>query len=1317
MHAAPEIARTAYSCLLLRMRTLCCFAASLLVCAAGVTTAANAQAAHFAGVLTTLESSATYPDSVAVGSDGSVYIAESSSSDILKETPAGSGYTETRILIGFAQITGIAVDSSGNLYVSSSSGPSGQGGVVKETPSGGAYSQSLVDDGNLTDPRGITVDGSGNVYIAAGTQQFVAKATPNGSGYTLSYLGTNLTNPIGVAVDSSGNIYVADSGNGQIFLEALSAGNYSESVIASGLTSPSAIAIDSSGALYVADQANNTILKETPVGGVYNQTTVVSNLYSPAGAAVDGKGNLYVADLGSQRTIKVQFAGTNLGSLPIGTASPVATFSFIFDAAGALGDLPKVLTQGAENLDFADAGTGTCTTNGSSYYYAAGDACTVDVVFKPRFPGTRSGAVTLFDSSGNSLAIAYTSGVGVGPQLTFGPTNRTIITADIGAPQGVAVDAAGNIYIADYQNNSILRQTLSAGSIGEVTIGNGLSHPIGVATDGAGNVYIADCGSSRVLKETAALTGYTQSVVASDLSCPHGVAVDGVGNLYITDTSTHRLLKETLSGNAYIESVIDTGLTFPWGVAVDGDGNVYVADQGSNALFKETLANGAYTRSTLDSNLAQPSGLAIDGFGNLYVAIGNGSQITKESLSSGGYTPAVVSTGLQSANGISVNQAGDIYVSELDAHSVSSLNLSSPPALNFAQTRAGATSSDSPQTVTLTNSGNADLTFTIPISGLNPGIDAGFTFDNSSTCPQLSASSTAATLAPGASCTELVKFIPQQGGTYSGLLSISDNNLNTLPVAVQAISLTGIATQSPQTITFPQLSAPITYGAAPKQLSASASSGLPITYTLGAGPATLIGSSLTFTGAGTISVTASQTGNSAFEAAIPVTITFTVSPAILMATASNLTKVYGAGNPVLTGSYSGAVSADTFQETYQTIADQYTRAGVYDITPTITGTNLSNYTVVTQKGTLTITPAPLNIFAVNVSRSYGAPNPTLPGTYNGQQGGDEFQVKGITAAARTTPVGTYSIIPTVTGANLPSYTVTAVNGTMTINPAPTQLTLNSSANTGSNPDPVTLYAGVKSKTSGIPTGTVTFSSGGTVLGTGTLDPTGAATLSATLAAGDNTVTAAYSASGNFAASSDTETVTVVAPASAAYSVSAKDGALTLAQGSTAATTLTLQPVSGYTGSVALSCQNLPDYAQCIFSQNPVTLKGDNQAVSINLTITTHVEQTRLRFLPSPSQGTFNPVFPALGFWWPQCFIGLALFNRKRSTSKTGRRPGHVALLVLSIAALGAGLSGCGGGGSPKVAPSGTANVKVVATGTSGTNVTTQSTLLTVTITP
>ena len=161
----------------------------------------------------------------------------------------------------------------------------------------------------------------------------------------------------------------------------------------------------------------------------------------------------------------------------------------------------------------------------------------------------------------------------------------------------------------------------------------------------------------------------------------------------------------------------------------------------------------------------------------------------------------------------------------------------------------------------------------------------------------------------------------------------------------------------------------------------------------------------------------------------------TVGPATLTVTAVNALRAYGAANPGFTGTYSGQIGSDSFTVGGTTTAIASSPIGPYPINPTVTGTNLGNYTVTYVPAILTVGPATLTVTAVNALRAYGAANPGFSGTYSGQIGTDSFTVGGTTTAIASSPIGPYPINPTVTGTNLGNYTVTYVPAILTVGPA------------------------------------------------------------------------------------------------------------------------------------------------------------------------------------------------------------------------------------------------------------------------------------------
>ena len=168
-------------------------------------------------------------------------------------------------------------------------------------------------------------------------------------------------------------------------------------------------------------------------------------------------------------------------------------------------------------------------------------------------------------------------------------TVATQATNGIGAVQGLALDAAGNLFAADTANNRVIEIPNVNGTLngaGQTVVVAGLSGPSGVALDAQANLYISDTGSNRVVKVPFQAGSYNAAaliVVAAGLNQPSGVAVDTAANVYIADTGNNRILK-VASGGA--QSTVGSGFTSPTAVAVDSHGNVFVAEYFSNAVIE-----------------------------------------------------------------------------------------------------------------------------------------------------------------------------------------------------------------------------------------------------------------------------------------------------------------------------------------------------------------------------------------------------------------------------------------------------------------------------------------------------------------------------------------------------------------------------------------------------------------------------------------------------------------------------------------------------------------------------------------------------------
>ncbi len=191
-------------------------------------------------------------------------------------------------------------------------------------------------------------------------------------------------------------------------------------------------------------------------------------------------------------------------------------------------------------------------------------------------------------------------------------------------PQGLAVDDAGTVYVADF-NNRVVK--LAAGSNTQTVLPfNGLNYPEGVAVDSQGNVYVADRGNNRVVKLAAGSNTQTD-LPFTGLNNPDGVAVDTSGSVYVTDTDNNRVLKLAAGSNGQTELPF-TGVSVPWGIAVDTAGNVYVTEHDSSQVTKLPAGSNVSTVLPL-TGLNTPLAVAVAGDGNVYVADRGNDRVVK----------------------------------------------------------------------------------------------------------------------------------------------------------------------------------------------------------------------------------------------------------------------------------------------------------------------------------------------------------------------------------------------------------------------------------------------------------------------------------------------------------------------------------------------------------------------------------------------------------------------------------------------------------------------------------------------------------------
>ncbi len=548
-----------------------------------------------------------------------------------------------------ASTEGIAIDAAGNVYVADAPDhrirkiePGGR--II--TVAGNGQPGSSGDGGpasaaQLNTPYGLTIDAAGNLYVADLGNARIRRITPNGTISTVAGGGTGevsffgapagaldakLNAPRNVAIDSTGTLYISDFGThrllrvtpeGQIVhvAGAPQAGNASDNVTAltAPLKSPTALVVDKAGVLYFADSGNSTIrrlqrgllTKVTSTTG-FNKDISFATI---TGLALDpANGDLYVAE-GRDSPVR-RLTGT---STPF--VFPYGARDLALDATGALwlADGPfvrKISRLGTEII----AGTGSFTYGGDG-----GPATEARL----RSPGgviaDKTGTIYLSDTANHRVRRIDPDGriqtiAGTG-EAGYGGDGALAIAARLRSPMGLALDAAGNLYIADSGNHAI-RRVNKAGGIetwaGTGTAGSGgdngsakraeLSRPQGLTFDAEGNLTIADTGNHRIAKVspsgwftvvagrgTAGNVGDGALAKTAALSSPTDVDYDPQGELYITDTGNKRIRRVNAQG--IINGFPSEGLVEPVALAWTPNG-FYLADAARQRIYLLT-ANGA----------------------------------------------------------------------------------------------------------------------------------------------------------------------------------------------------------------------------------------------------------------------------------------------------------------------------------------------------------------------------------------------------------------------------------------------------------------------------------------------------------------------------------------------------------------------------------------------------------------------------------------------------------------------------------------------------------------------------------------------------
>jgi hypothetical protein len=775
------------------------------------------------------------PQSVAVSTNGTVYVANTGTSQILALVPNPPVNNATPTPVSTAPYTlvgpqALALDANGDLFIGDTPGgtPS-QGRIIKLAGDGKGNpvgpATLLYSGPAISNPISLTVDSTGDLFIgdyplATGAGAIYklasgAAGTPVSAGITGL---PSLVTPAALLVVGA-NIYIADNGTGATtgpdtkggVYYAATAGGAANIVPTPGFTpqAPSGLAEDTAGNGYILTELSGTLylpgqqILVIPASSPFTPYVLPNTaLNTSTGMAFDPSGNLDVVAFAGTAGQVVQFSNVspvNLGSIPINEAGSQVAYNFEFTTPFTFRGF-KFLTQGDNSSEVVQAAGGTCVTGKHTTLPGGPTISTINPYICqnafygfPNFPGKRTSSIELKGAGGAILAstLAFETGLG-GAEITY-PLNTTATAVNLEQPQAVVVSGLNNkVYVADfeagvvYATNGVAGSTLTPVSTSPIT----LSGPAALALDGAGNLYIGDFNLGEVVKVPIP-TGGTPTVVNTGglLQHPLAITFDQQGNLYIGDAGSGGIfadfanpgyvVKVPVGGAPFKLATPSVSVVFPQALAADptnpvlwiGDGG----DPSSVGQVVQVATNGSSATAFPIAGVTNPTGLGFDNASDLYVLDGTANTITVVPPASTGVAAHLVEFNnslLASASAMGMSAGGQSFIiANIGAGSSNSLVYING---NRSTLIFGSVKVGTPspvQTATEYNIGDSPITLGTPFYTTNV-TNTAFSVLPSSTC------SDGVVLQPSQSCTLNVQFTPTALGQTSQDITVQSNAYN-----------------------------------------------------------------------------------------------------------------------------------------------------------------------------------------------------------------------------------------------------------------------------------------------------------------------------------------------------------------------------------------------------------------------------------------------------------------------------------------------------------------------------------------------------------
>ena len=1162
-------------------------------------------------------------------------------------TPVGT--TATLSAATIASVAGISADLYGNLFIAGTPASGATGSQLSEVPyeaTGLNFADEFVVATGLANTivSGGFLDSNGTFSYASATN--IQQLQIGGYNFGSVPVGTNVTASSAVPAPTLNLFFNAPAASvASYFPTASPTANtlpqYLQSFPYSGSKS-------FAGTSFTAGQTGTLVMNFEPIhpGSLKGSFTPRSGGVNDAVINLQGVGvgpqALFLPGIASSLFASANASATSATATPLKTPLGLAvdTYGDIFVADSGNG---KVTADCLSTTTVTNAGNGSIANSFCANPGYTGVTLELGTSFLTPAAIALDGANNLYvvDSAANTVTeingVTTTATTLVAATATFGGT-------PIKGAKGIAVDGYSNVYLADTGNSRIVEAhqfgaaaTQNIVLISATTIfgGTPLSKPQGLAFDSAKNLFIADTGNNRIVEYSATGVASVLTSTGISLAAPTALVILPSGTLVVTDSSNNVSLLPKGTGSALPIGTLAPAA--PQGLALDLAGNIYIADTAGNRVLElntssptlatfGTVAQGTASatvtttvRNSGNATLTLAAAPTLDSGDTAFKVLSGGTCAASTSL-----TPAAACT---VQNSFTPNTAGPVAGTTTLTDNQLAYTLVSTTSSETAAFAANGT-----QAIALTGTGQAGsgttaqtITFSAPAS---PVLYSGQTIP-------LSATSTSG-LTVSFSVTSGPASVTGNGLTLTGagtvVLAAGQGGNNTYAPATP-VSQSIIVNPGPQTITFPAPASPVVYSTAPIALSATASSGQPVTFTVTSGPATVSGSTLTLTGAGTVVIAANQAGNSNYNAAPTVSQSITATPA---AQTINFTPppspvAFSSGTITLT-----ATSSSGLNPTFTVTSGPATVSGS---TLTLTGAG-TVIIAANQAGSANYNAAPAVSQSITVTPAAQTISFTAPATPV------TFNVAGPVTLVATATSGlpvSFSVIsgPAIVSGSTLTFTgvgtvIVAANqaGNANYNAAPAvsqTITVTAQPATATpvfNPVAGSILSG---KTVGITSTTtgavIYYTTNGTT-------PTTASTLytTALVLTASETVEAIAVAPG-YAVSAVATAVYTVPPIGFTFSINPATVTVTAGLSNTA--TVAVTPLNNFSGTVSFACSGLPTGATCSFA--PATIVGSSTAPYTTLTVSAPAGSAELQpnkpfFFPKAASGAaFALALCLLGF--------------------------------------------------------------------------------------